>query len=98
MRRTLVAYATTEGQTEKVATRVADALRDRTHDVTLAKLGDGDGNGTDPAAFDADVRSFYDALGFEVVDVSDLEGDGRLWGVLRSDRAAEPRSDDPDLR
>ena len=32
----LVLYATGEGQTEKVATRIAEALRERGHEATLA--------------------------------------------------------------
>ncbi|MFC4359734.1 flavodoxin domain-containing protein [Halobium salinum] len=49
----LVAYATTEGQTEKVARRVETTLRERGHDVTLVTLGGG--TPPDPADFDGVV-------------------------------------------
>ena len=45
----LVAYATSEGQTEKVARRVAEELEAAGHDADLANLADGD---PDASAYD----------------------------------------------
>jgi menaquinone-dependent protoporphyrinogen oxidase len=52
---TLVAYGTGEGQTAAVAERVADALAERGHDVTVVDLAADGGSGDGPAvrAFDA---------------------------------------------
>jgi menaquinone-dependent protoporphyrinogen oxidase len=49
----LLVYATGEGQTTKVATRIADALAERGHETTTVELGGGSGADVDVEAHDA---------------------------------------------
>jgi len=51
MARALILYATTEGQTARIAERMATVLRERGHSVDTHRAGRGDA-GPDPADFD----------------------------------------------